>query len=139
VSDPFRSEAARLGVIINVMGNRLRSVSEAPKRLAYFYKDDYQKSDEALKKHLAADDVSDRLTALADVLDAVEPFDRTGIESAVRNLSDTLKIKTGELIHPCRVALTGDEVSPDIFAVVHLLGRRKSVERLRATASKISG
>ena len=139
VADPFRSEAARLGVIINVMGNRLRSVSEAPKRLAYFYKDDYQKSDEALKKHLAADDVSDRLTALADVLDAVEPFDRTGIESAVRNLSDTLKIKTGELIHPCRVALTGDEVSPDIFAVVHLLGRRKSVERLRATASKISG
>ena len=133
--DPFRSEVTRLGVIINVMGKRLRSVSESPKRLAYFYKDDYEKNGEALKKHLAAEDVSDRMTALADVLDAAEPFDRTGIESAIRNLSDTLEIKTGELIHPCRVALTGDEVSPDIFAVIHLLGRRKSVERLRAAAA----
>jgi glutamyl-tRNA synthetase len=131
----LRAEAPRLGVIINVMGNRLRSVTEAPARLAYFYKDDYPKNEEVVAKHLSHGEVPGRLAALADVLEAVETFDRNGIEASVRQLADTLGVNAGEVIHPCRVALTGDEVSPDIFAVIHLLGRRKSVERLRAAAA----
>jgi glutamyl-tRNA synthetase len=137
--DAFRAEVPRLGVIINVMGNRLRSVAEAPRRLAYFYKDDYPKNDEVLDKHLAAENTAERLSALADVTGNVEPFNRTEIETAIRNLADTLGIKAGELIHPCRVALTGDDVSPDIFAVIHLLGRKKCVERLRTAAAYRTG
>jgi glutamyl/glutaminyl-tRNA synthetase len=140
VSDEaFRAEVPRLGVIINVMGNRLRSVTEAPKRLAYFYKDDYPKKSEALDKYLAVENAPERLTALADAVVGVEPFDRNEVEAAVRGLADTLEIKAGELIHPCRVALTGDDVSPDIFAVICLLGRSKSVERLRAAAAYRAG
>jgi len=131
----LRAEATRLGVIINLMGKRLRTVSEAPRRLAYFFKDDYAKNEKALTKHLAAEEVPARLTALADAIEAVEPFTREGVESAVRGLASTLEVKAGDLIHPCRVALTGDEVSPDIFAVIHILGRKKSVERLRDAAS----
>jgi glutamyl-tRNA synthetase len=137
--EAFRAEVPRLGVIINVMGNRLRSVAEAPKRLAYFYKDDYPKNGEALEKYLAAENSSERLSMLADVTGAVEPFNRTEIEAAVRNLAATLGIKAGELIHPCRVALTGDDVSPDIFAVIHLLGRKKCVERLKTAAAYPTG
>jgi glutamyl-tRNA synthetase len=132
----LREEAARLGVIINLMGKRLRNVSEAPRRLAYFYKDDYAVNDQARQKHLGADEVPARLTALADTIGGVEPFARSEIETAVRELADSLAVNTGKLIHPCRVALTGDDVSPDIFAVIHLLGRNKSVERLRAAASR---
>jgi len=133
-NEAIRAEAPRLGAIIHAMGNRLRSVSEAPRRLAYFYKDDYQQNVEAFKKHLGANGAPANLTALSDVIASVEPFNRTEIEAEVRRLADTMGVKTGELIHPCRVALTGDEVSPDIFAVIHLLGREKSVERLRAAA-----
>jgi glutamyl-tRNA synthetase len=130
------AEATRLGVIINLMGKRLRNVSEAPRRLAYFFKDDYAKNDEAYSKYLAAEEVPDRLSALADAIESVEPFNREGIESAVRALAAGLEVKPGDLIHPCRVALTGDEVSPDIFSVIHLLGRDKSVERLRNAATR---
>jgi glutamyl-tRNA synthetase len=134
--DVPRAEATRLGVIINLMGKRLRNVSEAPRRLAYFFKDDYIRNEEALSKHLAAEDVPGRLTALAEAIETVEPFSREQIESAVRDLASKLELNPGELIHPCRVALTGDEVSPDIFAVIHLLGRDKSVERLRFAAAR---
>jgi glutamyl-tRNA synthetase len=133
--EALRAAAPRLGVIINMMGKRLRNVSEAPRRLAYFFKDDFPKNEAALKRHLSGAGVSERMTALADVIGAVEPFNRTEIESAVRTLADRLGVEAGSLIHPCRVALTGDDVSPDIFAVIHLLGRDKSVERLRAAAS----
>lgn len=140
VSDEaFRAEAPRLGVIITVMGNRLRSVAEAPGRLAYFYKDDFPKNGEALGKHIAVAGAPERLSALADALGGVTPFDRVEIEAATRGLADKLEIKAGELIHPCRVALTGDEVSPDIFAVICLLGRRKSIERLKTAARYRTG
>lgn len=134
--DGLRAEATRLGVIINLMGKRLRNVSEAPRRLAYFFKDDYVLNEDAVKKHLDSDGAKERLVALADALEAVEPFTRDQIETVVRGLAGKLELKPGDLIHPCRVALTGDEVSPDIFAVIHLLGKRKTVERLRAAADR---
>lgn len=127
----FRVEAPRLGVIINTMGNRLRSVSEAGARLAYFYKDDYPRNAEAYKKHLSGRNVQEMLNGLAAVIEKVEPFNRSEIEKAVRGTADELGVTAGVLIHPCRVALTGDDVSPDIFAVIHLLGKRKCIERLR--------
>ena len=134
--ESFRAEAPRLGVIINVMGQRLRNVAEAATRLAYFYKDDYPRNPDAYGKHLSGPEVPDRLDAVAEALATIETFKRTEIESAVRALADRLGVSAGDLIHPCRVALTGDEVSPDLFAVIHLLGRRKSVERLRKAAAE---
>jgi len=61
-------------------------------------------------------------------------FDRERVEEVLRDLADRLKIEAGELIHPCRVALTGKTVSPDIFWVIVLLGKPKTVERLRDAA-----
>jgi glutamyl-tRNA synthetase len=130
--ETFRGEAPRLGVIINLMGNRLRSVADASARLAYFYKDDYPRNEAACRKHLEGENTVAGLTALADRLDGLEPFTRPEIETAVRDLAESTGLKAGELIHPCRVALTGDDVSPDIFGVIHLLGRSKCVQRLRA-------
>ncbi len=132
--EAFRAEAPRLGFIINLMGNRLRNVADAPARLAYFYKDDYQRNEAACRKHLEGENTATRMKALADRLDNIDPFTRPEIETAVRDLAESMGLKAGELIHPCRVALTGDDVSPDIFGVIHLLGRSTCVQRLHAAA-----
>ena len=132
--DPAHQDTIpRIGFIVNVLGNRLTGVDDAGK-LRYFFKDDYRREPEAVEKHLSGAEASGRLARLADVIDAVEPFTHDGIEGAVRGLAEELGVKAGDLIHPCRVALTGQAVSPDIFAVVQLLGKEKSVERLRAAA-----
>ncbi len=130
--ETFRAEVPRLGVIINLMGNRLRSVAAAPARLAYFYKDDYPRNEAARQKHLEGAKTAAAMKALADRLDGLDPFTRPEIETAVRDLAESMSLKAGDLIHPCRVALTGDDVSPDIFGVIHLLGRSKCVQRLNA-------
>lgn len=136
VADPAqRRVVARLGFIVNVMGSRLGGAFDAPARLRYFFKDDYPREPEAVARHLAGPDAGERLERLAQALEGVEPFCHAGIEAAVRELADALGVKAGDLIHPCRVALTGYAVSPDIFAVIQLVGREKSVERLRGAAS----
>jgi glutamyl-tRNA synthetase len=138
-TDPsYKDELPRIGFIINVMGNRLAGVGDVPALLRYFFKDDYPRDPEAYSKHLGDPAVADRLERLAGVIESMEVFGHAEIEQAVRGLAEELGMKAGDLIHPCRVALTGHAVSPDIFAVIQLLGREKCVERLRAAAREVT-
>jgi glutamyl-tRNA synthetase len=132
----YRAEVPRLAIILGAMGNRLKNLKDVSSKLAYFYKDSYPVDDAAVAAHLGAPEAAERVAALADRFESLLPWDRGTIEDAARLLADALEIKAGDLIHPCRVALTGQAVSPDIFTVVHLLGRDKTVERLRAAAER---
>lgn len=127
----YREEAPRLAFILKVMGNRVRNVKEAAEKLAYFYKDRYPVDDNAVAEYLGTADARARVAALADRLERLEPFEHGGIEEVTRGLAEELGIGAADLIHPCRVAVTGQGVSPDIFSVIHLIGREKTVERLR--------
>jgi glutamyl-tRNA synthetase len=134
----YRDELPRLAIIIKVMGNRLKNLKDASELLAYFYKDDYATASDAYDKYLAAPATALHLKKLGERLAALEAFDRSEIERVTRELAEELAVKAGDLIHPCRVALTGKSVSPDIFSVIHLLGQDKSVERLTDAAGHIT-
>ena len=134
----YREELPRLAIIIKVMGNRLKNLKDASQMLAYFFKDHYPIDDVAYEKYLSNPNTAEHLKALADELERLDTFDRTMIETVARDLAETLGIKAADIIHPCRVALTGKTVSPDIFSVIHLLGKAKSVERLRIAVDHIT-
>ena len=53
-------------------------------------------------------------------------------EAVVRGLAVELGVKAGALISPARVALTFQTASAGIFDVITLLGREKTLARLRA-------
>ena len=135
----YREEAPRLAFILKVMGSRVRNLKDAPGKLAYFYKDAYAEDAEAVTKHLGAAQARGWMGVLADRLEALDPFERGEIERITRELAAELGIGAADLIHPCRVAVTGQGVSPDIFSVIHLIGRDKIVERLRKAARSDAG
>ncbi len=128
-------EFQRLAIILRVLGNRLKLLREVPEKLGYFYRDDYVRNEDAVHRHLMRSEVAERLNELAAVYEKLHYFDRESVEESMRNLADEKGLEAGELIHPCRVALTGKNVSPDIFWVIVLLGKAKTVERLRAAAA----
>ena len=72
------------------------------------------------------------LAEAAELLERLEPFDTPMIEAALRELADRLELKPREAFQPIRVAVTGSKVSPGLFESIALLGREKSVARLRA-------
>lgn len=134
----YRDELPRLAIIIKVMGNRLKNLKDASQMLGYFYKDDYAVDPAACEQHLNRAETAEHLKKLRDRLADAEAFDRGEIERVTRELAAELGVKAAELIHPCRVALTGKSVSPDIFSVIHLLGRHKSVKRLDGAVERIT-
>lgn len=127
----------RIAYIVHILGNRLKLLKDVPDLAGYFLKDDYKRDEAAVKTHLASKETTKRLALLADELEGLKFFTYDSVEEAVRGLADRMNIQAGELIHPCRVAMTGTTVSPDIFHVIIGLGKEKAVERLRSASLTI--
>jgi glutamyl-tRNA synthetase len=76
----------------------------------------------------------DVLGAAAETLASTDPFDAATIEAALRGMADRLELKPSQAFQPIRVAVTGSTVSPGLFESLELLGKERSLERIR-TAS----
>jgi glutamyl-tRNA synthetase len=69
--------------------------------------------------------------AAAEALGAVDPWDSSGIEEALRRFAETEGLKPRDAFAPIRLAVTGSKVSPGLFESLELLGRDESLARLR--------
>jgi glutamyl-tRNA synthetase len=94
---------------------------------------------EAVDKHLSTPGLGAHVAALAATLHALDPFDETQVEAAVRGTATERGLKAGVLIHATRVAVTGRTSSPGLFDVLVLLGRERSVERLERLVTFLAG
>ena len=72
-------------------------------------------------------------TPRSSALDGVEEWTTDKIEAALKAaLLDGLALKPRKAFGPIRVAATGASVSPPLFESLELLGRDRSLHRLRA-------
>ncbi|MDZ4265107.1 MAG: glutamate--tRNA ligase [Mycobacterium sp.] len=73
------------------------------------------------------------LAAALGALEAVGQWSTAQIEEALKSaLVDGLELKPRKAFGPVRVAVTGSSVSPPLFESLELLGRDRSLDRLRA-------
>ena len=67
-------------------------------------------------------------------LETVEPWKAEGIESALRVFVEETGQKPRQAFAPVRLAVTGSNVSPPLPESLELLGRERTVSRIRAAA-----
>ncbi len=79
------------------------------------------------------------LEATVEALKAAEPFEPDPIEAALAALVDRFDVKPGKLYQPIRVAITGSSVSPGIFESLAVLGRERTLNRLRTAIERLAG
>jgi glutamyl-tRNA synthetase len=92
--------------------------------------------DEAAATKFLTPAIAPLLARLADRFAAVPDFDKETLEAVFKNLIAEAGVKMGELAQPVRVALTGRTASPGLFEVIDLLGRDRTLERLRRAVSR---
>ncbi len=117
--------------VLALVRPRVRKLDQFVGELRPFLDEDVSYDPSAVAKHLAKPEVRDAITALSDVLAGLEPFTQDALEAALRALADSHGVKAAALIHATRVGVTGRAVSPGLFEVLELLGRDRSVTRLR--------
>jgi glutamyl-tRNA synthetase len=89
--------------------------------------------DEAAAAKQLSDAGQQVLAAAVPALEAVADWAAPEIEAALKGaLVDGLGLKPRNAFGPVRVAITGSTVSPPLFESMELLGRDRSLARLRA-------
>lgn len=117
--------------VVSVVRERVRTLRELAEASRYFFQDIVDYDEKGLEKYfIKQEGVEALLSKGRECLNSLDSFNIESVESAYRQLMNELKIKGGILIHPTRLALTGRTVSPGLFEVMTLLGKRKSLERL---------
>lgn len=89
-------------------------------------------SPEALVKYCSDALAPERLAAVRAAFTPLHEFSTAEIERTIRELAATQGVKASDYIHPLRVAVTGQAVSPGIFEVCAILGRERVLQRIDA-------
>ena len=110
---------------------RIVVLSDAWELLKFFNDDVYEIDPKAGAKELTGD-AAGVLDSTLGALDGLDGWTAAGIESALKAaLIDGLGLKPRKAFGPIRVAVTGAVVSPPLFESMELLGRDRSLRRLR--------
>jgi glutamyl-tRNA synthetase len=142
LGDPADPDALRLlDRATPLVHERIEVLTDAVGMLRFLFVSDAEfavDDDDAAK--LLTTETRPTIQASLDALDALDEWAEEPIEAALRSaLVDGLHLKPKVAFGPVRVAITGRRVSPPLFESLALLGRSRSVERLRMALDSISG
>ncbi|WP_421841080.1 glutamate--tRNA ligase [Mycobacterium sp.] len=117
---------------------RIVVLSDAWTLLKFFNDDEYQIDPKAAAKELGHDAIP-VLDAAIVALDGIFDWSTPQIEQALKAaLVENLGLKPRKAFGPIRVAATGSSVSPPLFESLELLGRERSLHRLRAARNHVA-
>jgi glutamyl-tRNA synthetase len=98
-----------------------------------YFSEDFDFEETAVRKNILKEPrLKGLLPALADRLEHVEPFTSTDAEASLRAFAEDQAVKAGLCINAARTMLTGQAVGPSMFEVFEIIGRERSVMRLRS-------
>jgi glutamyl-tRNA synthetase len=99
-------------------------------KVAPFFQESVTMDQEAVAKYLVAA-VRPALIKLITALEGMSTFEHDAIEQRFKTVLVETSLSMSKLAQPVRVALTGGTVSPGIFDVMMLLGRDRTIARLK--------
>ena len=59
-------------------------------------------------------------------------------EAKLKELAASLGVKPAEFIHPARVAMSGRSVGPSLYHMFEVLGKERTLSRLRRTRERFA-
>jgi len=116
--------------IVEVQRDRAHTLEEMVDKSAFIYCDPETYAPKAVKKHFKSG-VLPILESLVGELDGLTDWDIVTTQTAVEIVAEKLELNMGKVAQPLRVAVTGDSASPGIGQTLFLLGRKKTLDRLR--------
>jgi glutamyl-tRNA synthetase len=114
---------------------RAETFIDVAEAVDYFFRD--VEFEEKGKRKFLVPHNAEALLRLAEVVEGVEPFGKEPLDAAVKAWLEEKDIPMKVVAQPARVAMTGRTRSPGLFEVMEVLGKDKTVARLR-TAAKIA-
>ncbi|MDD5194157.1 MAG: glutamate--tRNA ligase [Candidatus Omnitrophica bacterium] len=115
--------------VTQLFRDRLVKLSDFLDRARFCFYDDYVYAPDT--QEILQNNLSKQIDALAQKMSDIADFNKLAIETEFRATCTNLGLKTKELVHPVRVALSGNRVGPGLFETMEVLGKNEVVKRLK--------
>jgi glutamyl-tRNA synthetase len=108
---------------------KIKTFAELPAYAGFYFRDEIVYEPEAAKKSFMPEN-KPRLEKIRDAFTSLVSFDAAAIETALKTTATELGVKVGVLIHPTRLAVTGNPHGPSLYHLLEVLGKEKSLARI---------
>jgi len=138
VDETLLTDDAFMTEMVDLLKVRARTVDDLAAQAVPYVRDELEFDEKAVAKHWGRDPAAalERMGRVLVLLEGAE-WAEGPLEDAFRALAAQMDVGLGKVIHPLRVALTGQMSSPGIFEVLVLLGRDRTLARLRQGVEKV--
>jgi glutamyl-tRNA synthetase len=102
---------------------------ELPTYGGFYFKDQFDYDAEAAKKSFVPEN-KPRVEKLRDAFAKADPFNAATLEAALKATATELGVKAGVLVHPIRLACTGNPAGPSLYHLMEVLGKEKVMGRI---------
>ncbi|MCC8245768.1 glutamate--tRNA ligase [Saccharothrix luteola] len=138
-AEPTPEQVALLSGVAPLVQERLVVLSEASGMVRFLFvaEEDFAPEEDSAAKALGPD-ARPVLEASVAALESLPEWTAAAVEEALKvSLVDGLGLKPRKAYAPVRVAVTGRTVSPPLYESMELLGRSRSIGRLRRALGAI--
>lgn len=122
--------------LVVTQAERCKSLVEMCQLSLYFFSDDIDYDEDAVKKHLRPV-VLEPLTALYNRFKALSCWQKDQLQECINDICAQFDVNMGKIAQPLRVAVTGSSMSPSIDATLFLLGKGRVLQRLEQALETI--
>jgi len=124
--------------ILPLVQERARTLVEVVDLTSYFFVDelDYD-TDLLIGKDMTPQSTAKALEIACQRLEQLSSFDAGSLEAMLRPLAVELGLKTGQLFGALRTATTGRTAAPPLFQTMAVLGRERSLKRIKAAIARL--
>ena len=133
---PVPQDKSWLERMVKTLRERSKTLVELVDSARFFFTDDIPIDEKAATKFLTPE-VRTPIARLIEKLTALDNFTETNIEQAFSAVLEELGLSMGKLAQPVRVALTGSTVSPGIHEVIAVLGKERTLQRLKSALQRL--
>jgi len=123
--------------VVDLYRQRVFTINELVDSMLYCFQD-FAAYDEKAAQKVLKPPALEPLQRLLDLLAELDTWNAESIHAIVARVTEELKVGMGKVGQPLRVAVTGGSFSPPIDQTVELLGKDRSIDRIRRAIEFIS-
>ena len=134
--NPDQFDATVFRAIAPLAQTRMVTMNEIVALVDFLFVDAPVMDEAAWNKTFANDEATAMLSDAISVYDAIAEWKAEPLKVALENAGAARDLKLGKAQAPVRVAVTGRTVGPPLFEALELLGRERTLARMRAAAER---
>ncbi len=133
------SDKNYLRAVLSIVKEKIKLLSDVSEWTRYFFVEDYEFDPAAVEKVFGKPEAAERLIALRDEFAGIENWNLETLESTLKNLAQKVGCKTGDLVHPARVAVSGRSVGASLYHMLEVMGKERVLKRFHRLISQLAG